>query len=209
MSETPVQPDPERLIDDVETLKIYFDPLRLRLLSAMAGSPRTVNELAEEVGVPFTRLYYHMHLLEQHGLIRLVETRNISGAVDEKFYQVSARQFLVDRDLLRPGTPAGDDMLNLTLEATLHHTEADIRQSVYNGGVDASTYPPDPRSLLLRRGVTRLTPESARMIYEKLLAILSEALNLEAEESDREDARYYALLAALYPTLLPFDEDET
>jgi DNA-binding transcriptional ArsR family regulator len=48
------------VIEDVATLKALADPLRLRLMNLLATHPRTVKELASIVGVPQTRLYYHV-----------------------------------------------------------------------------------------------------------------------------------------------------
>jgi predicted ArsR family transcriptional regulator len=104
-NETLKQPQTTRQIDSIEALKIYCDDVRLRMLNLMADAPRTVNELAGILNVPFTRLYYHMHLLEKHGFIEVVSVRNISGAVEEKHYQTTARTFTVALPLLTLGTP--------------------------------------------------------------------------------------------------------
>ena len=51
------------------------DPLRLRVFELLAGDQMTVRELAEALGSPPDRLYYHLRILEEAGLIRLVELR--------------------------------------------------------------------------------------------------------------------------------------
>lgn len=48
---------------------------RLRILGLLRREPRTLKQLVAELDLPTTRLYYHVNLLESHGLIRAVETR--------------------------------------------------------------------------------------------------------------------------------------
>lgn len=51
------------------------DPLRLRVFELLAGDRLSVRELAEALATPPDRLYYHVRILEEAGLIRLVEMR--------------------------------------------------------------------------------------------------------------------------------------
>jgi DNA-binding transcriptional ArsR family regulator len=50
--------------------KALGDELRLRTLRALAAGPRTLGELAVELGVPRTSLSYHIGILRAAGLIR-------------------------------------------------------------------------------------------------------------------------------------------
>ena len=75
-------------ITDLESLKVLADPLRLSILEYLM-KPSTVKRIAEKLGKPPTKLYYHFNLLEQHGLIQLVDTRVVSGII-EKHYQATA-----------------------------------------------------------------------------------------------------------------------
>jgi DNA-binding transcriptional ArsR family regulator len=88
------------IITEPETVKIFFDPLRRKITQTIVHTPRTVGQIAEELGLDFRKLYYHIKLLERHGLIKLVGRQLISGAVEEKYYQVSAYQFVIDPALL-------------------------------------------------------------------------------------------------------------
>src|SRR5688572_24810596 len=89
------------LVTDLETLKVLADPLRLRIRELM-GKPTTVKQVAAKLDLPATKLYYHINLLEKHGLIVLVDTRVVSGII-EKHYQVSAQNVRVAKHLLSGG----------------------------------------------------------------------------------------------------------
>jgi DNA-binding transcriptional ArsR family regulator len=85
-------PDDEFLIDDLETIELLNHPVRSTLLQLLLFHPRSVKELASELDVPVTRLYYHVNMLEDAGVIRVVETRKV-GAMIQKLYQASARSY--------------------------------------------------------------------------------------------------------------------
>src|SRR5918912_4209068 len=95
----PMQP-PDRVvtITDLDRLRVIADPLRLRILETLI-EPRTVKQVAAALGLAPTKLYYHINLLERHGLIVVVDTRLVSGIL-EKRYQAAARCFRVDHALL-------------------------------------------------------------------------------------------------------------
>ncbi|HYS40718.1 MAG TPA: helix-turn-helix domain-containing protein, partial [Pseudonocardiaceae bacterium] len=88
MTEAPL---PVRAVDDVETLKALSDPTRVAILRAlMDGSPTrpavmSVKELAERLGEPQTKLYRHVKQLADRGLIRVAETRIVSGIVEQRY----------------------------------------------------------------------------------------------------------------------------
>ena len=198
------EPEAEHFISDVETLKVYFDPMRMKIIQAIAGQPRSVHEIADELDVPFTRLYYHVNMLERHGLIRVVETRNLSGAVEEKYYQVSARMFVIDRKLLTVGPTEGDG-LHTFLEQVFGGTYRDIINSVEKGLVDINVRPPDPNSILIRQSVSRMQPERIEEFSRRLLELAREFDDARGEPGEP----YYALTLSLYRSDLAMAPEST
>lgn len=199
-------PEPQRILDDLEALKVYFDPLRTRIIEEVAHQPRTVHEIADALDVPFTRLYYHIKLLEKHGIIRVVATRAMQGAVEEKHYQVTARQFVVARDLLTVVSDDHDDGLEVVLATILDQTRQDIRASVHDGRINLAQTSPDPDSLLIRRGVMRLSREQAAEFQRELVALLN---RMSAQQRSPDDpSTFYAVQVALYPSSWPERQDQ-
>src|SRR5579872_2555332 len=80
-------------IDDLETLKVVADPRRKQLIDLLRQDAATVKELAAVMRVSPKSLYYHINLLQKHGLIRVVDTRLVSG-ITEKRYRAMAYLFL-------------------------------------------------------------------------------------------------------------------
>jgi DNA-binding transcriptional ArsR family regulator len=90
-----------KVIEDLATLRLLSDPLRLRLIEELGAQPTTVKALAKAMGMKPNRLYYHVNLLEQHGLVRVTQTRIVSGIV-ERTYALVARHFAVSEALALP-----------------------------------------------------------------------------------------------------------
>lgn len=207
MTDSPYpEPAAELVMRDLDTLKVYFDPVRTRIMQLLTNEPRTVQTVAAMLNVPFTRLYYQFNLLEKYGLIRVVDVRTLSGAVEEKYYQVTARLFTVDRALLTMGDEETKQRsLDVLLNAVLSDTASDIRASVRQGAIDMHKQSPDPDSLLIRRGIFKMSPERARRFHEKIRTLVMETY---AEQSGEEEGSY-AFAFAFYPsvfTQLPPDD---
>ena len=154
--------------------------------------------------MPFTRLYYHINLLEKNNIIHVVETRAMSGAVEEKYYQVAAYQFIVPRSMLSFSTPEGEESINVFLSAMLDETTEDIRQNIRSGHIKMELESPEPESLLLRRGLMKMSREKVSQFHQDLLDLMR---TYQDEPSKPEDA-YYGLLLAVYPTALESNNSE-
>lgn len=76
-----------RTITDVDTIKALADPTRLAILRALSRDrvPKSAKELAEDLGEPQTKLYRHLKVLLEAGLIEVAETRVVSGIVETKY----------------------------------------------------------------------------------------------------------------------------
>jgi DNA-binding transcriptional ArsR family regulator len=115
----------------LKQLKALTDPLRLRVLEAFVQRQATTKQVAELLGEKPTKLYHHVQMLEEAGLLRLVETRQNRGTV-EKHYRAVARDFTVDRKLLevnrgtRRATRDYESLVLSALEATLSEARKGI-----------------------------------------------------------------------------------
>ena len=197
------QPDAERTIHSLETLKVYFDPVRAQIMQEVANTPRTVQQIAEALEVPFTRLYYHIKMLEKHGLIRMVDSKQMPGAIEEKYYQVAARTFFVDRKLLTFNPNNKNDGLETVLKNVFDASHKDVRHSVREGRIDMSLLPPHPKALYSRRTIIRMPEEKAAEFQRELMDI---AMKYQQIETSRDDT-YYAAVLALYATNIPYEDE--
>src|SRR5690606_13459481 len=127
-------PEPDEVfeIDDAETFEMLVDPLRVEMIERLF-EPASVTELAEAMRVPRTRLYHHIRLLEEAGMIRVVATRQ-RGAIPEKIYQASAKIYKPSDRFLAESPP--DQYAVAVVDSLLSWTRADIRRAVAEGRVN-------------------------------------------------------------------------
>src|SRR5947208_901637 len=80
----------ERTVTDLETLRLLADPLRLSILGAFPSGtakrlPMSVKEIADKIDEGQTKLYRHVKKLEDAGLLRVAETRVVSGIIEKRY----------------------------------------------------------------------------------------------------------------------------
>jgi DNA-binding transcriptional ArsR family regulator len=155
---TDALPD-EALVADLDALRVLADGRRHEILTALIHEPLTVRILAERLRLPRTRLYYHIDVLERHGLVRVVQTRMVSGAL-ERTYRAVARTFRVDRRALGAAASAVVD----ATQASMLHAVADDLQARRKPGRDP----------LVSRAFLRLTAERYGELEARLHALIAE-----------------------------------
>lgn len=188
-------PAKEFIVSDLETLKVLADPLRLSILQYL-NKPGTVKQIAEKIDKPPTKLYYHFNLLEKHRLIKMVDTRIVSGII-EKHYQVSARTYLIAEGLLSPNEEQSDEGLDLTISGIFADARLDIRESIRSGMVNMSPDAPEAKRLMINQGTLHLSEAQTQAFQERLMALIDEFQDLE---SDNNNAQNYKMLVMLHPT---------
>src|SRR5215469_18272021 len=75
-------------------LRAMADPLRRTILELVLERAATVGELAAAVDRPKSTVAYHVRVLADAGLLKVVRTRRVR-AIDERFYGRTARIFYV------------------------------------------------------------------------------------------------------------------
>lgn len=73
-----------------EQLRALAEPLRTTLLELLLERAATVTEMAHAVDRPKSTIAYHVNLLVNAGLLRVVRTRRVR-AIDERYYGRVAR----------------------------------------------------------------------------------------------------------------------
>jgi DNA-binding transcriptional ArsR family regulator len=177
---------PEEVSLDAGALKALADPLRLRVLLSVRRQPRTVKDLAAVLGVPQTRLYYHVKLLEQHGLIRVVDRRMVSG-IEERTYSATAMRMTTPPDL-----SGGDIELSGVVDALMGAVSAEIQVALHEEPA-ALAGAPDSTVPVLQLAEANLSPEQVAALQARIVELV--------DEFDRDDDRSnpaYRLVFATY-----------
>ena len=88
------------VIDDPEAATVALDPVRSRLLAELA-EPASAAALAGRLGIPRQKVNYHLRALEEHGLVRMAETRSWGG-LRERLLVATAASYIVSPSALGP-----------------------------------------------------------------------------------------------------------
>lgn len=167
--ESEIQLAQEFLVDDLEVLKVIAHTTRLDILQSLKR-PKTVKEIAKLLKLPATKLYYHVNLMEKHGLIQVVETNIVSGILEKK-YQVVAHNYRIDNRLLTD-QPAASQELEQMLNTIFDVTRTEIRRTVQQ--TEQNPFADDKHIGILWRASLRLTPEQHAEFYGRLQTLLQE-----------------------------------
>ncbi len=94
------------VIDDPTAAEVTLDPVRARLLAALA-EPASASTLAAREGLSRQRVNYHLRALERHGLLELVEERR-RGNCTERVMQATAASYVISLSIVNvaSGLPA-------------------------------------------------------------------------------------------------------
>ena len=75
---------------DHRHFKAFANPLRLRMMGYFK-EPRTVKQVADELGMRPHTLYHHVRVLEECGVVDLVRRKKLNGSIEEKYYQLTEK----------------------------------------------------------------------------------------------------------------------
>jgi DNA-binding transcriptional ArsR family regulator len=162
-----------------EQLRALADPLRGTLLELLLERAATVTELAQAVGRPKSTVAYHVNLLVDAGLLRVVRTRRVR-AIEERYYGRIARTLYIGA-LSRPEDKQTVAPLNGVAEAA--------RESAAAHAAD------DLRCTLVHARIPR---EEVRAFWAQV-----QELARQFAQIPRSGDTVYGFVAGLYPTEAP------
>lgn len=192
-------------IEDLDTLRVLADPLRVHIVEILVPEPLPVKQIAQRLGLSPSKLYYHVNQLEEHGLIQVVDTRMVSGIV-EKHYRAVAKHFKVKHELMSTASEEGRASVHTAITAAIDSTRDDILRSLEARQFEAEQgAPAHPRKAFVVRHRKRLSEADADE-YRRRLNELADEFD-GAPETD-PDGQSFGLLIAYYPSFY-FPEDQS
>ncbi len=196
----------DRMRIDPSTLRVLADPVRSFMVYSLVAEAKTVKILANELGSPVTRLYYHMGQLEKHGLVFVERTRVVSG-IREKHYRAAARELLLDRTAFASGGKPDRDRTEALLGFVFDQSRVEITRGLEDRRIDPQRAAPMAGALMAYRNVMKLSDAQATRLYQRLYDFWME-YDAIARAPD-VDGRFYAFIVALYPNDMQADEART
>jgi DNA-binding transcriptional ArsR family regulator len=163
-------------INDPRLVKALAHPLRVSILSALEHRIASPSQLAEELDVPLPNLSYHIRMLVQLDLLKLVKTRPRRGAI-EHYYQAKGRVVVSDKAWGQVPTLVKEAMVS----AALKQAGEFVDSGAARGGFE-------DESAHLSRQPLKLDAKAWKELAKKVSDLHAYAVELQRESEKRRNA---------------------
>jgi DNA-binding transcriptional ArsR family regulator len=193
------------VIDDPAAAEATLDPIRARLLAALArpGSASTLAAMAE-LGLTRQKANYHLKALERHGLVELVEERR-KGNCTERVLRATAASYVISPAALpqvAPDPSRSPDQLSarwlLSLAARLVQELGHLIAGATAARQKLATYAIDSE--------VRFATAADRAAFAAELTDATAALVAKYHDEGAAGGRPHRLVVALHPSLRNSEE---
>lgn len=187
------------VIEDPATAEASLDPIRSQILAELADEPGSATTLAAKLGMARQKVNYHLHALESHGLLELVEERR-KGNMTERVLQATARSFVISPAALaavQPDPSRSPDRLSaqwlLALASKLVRDAGELMTGAAQARKRLATFAMD--------GEVRFASAKDRAAFAEELAGTVAALVAKYHDETAETGRSHRLVVAIHPTV--------
>ena len=190
--------DDVAVIDDPAAAEASLDPVRARLLAALA-EPGSATTLAAQTGLARQKVNYHLRALERHGLVELVEERR-KGNCTERVLRATAASYVISPAALpavAPDPGRAPDQLSawwlLTLAARLVREVGELITRSRSAGQPVATFAIDSE--------IRFASAADRAEFARELSGTVKDLAARYHDECAPGGREHRLVVALHPSI--------
>lgn len=162
-------------INDPRLVKALAHPLRVSILTALEHRIASPSQLAEELGVPLPNLSYHIRMLVQLDMLKLVKTRPRRGAI-EHYYQAKGRVLVSDKAWGEVPTLVKEAMVSAALKQAGEYVDAGAARG---GFEDAHAH--------LSRQPLKLDAKAWKELSKRVSELHEWAIELQKESEKRRE----------------------
>jgi DNA-binding transcriptional ArsR family regulator len=186
------------VIDDPAAAEVSLDPVRARLLAALA-EPGSASSLAGQVGLTRQKANYHLRALERHGLVELVEERR-KGNCTERVLRATAASYVISpsaMESLAPDPDRAPDQASahwmVALAGRLVSEVGDLIVRADEAGQPLATFAADSE--------IRFASAADRAAFAHELGDALAALVAKYHDTSAAGGRKHRLVVALHPSI--------
>jgi DNA-binding transcriptional ArsR family regulator len=194
------------VIEDAAAAEASLDPVRARLLSALA-EPGSATTLAARAGLSRQQANYHLRALERHGLVELVEERR-KGNCTERVLRATAASFVISPAALADVAPdpgRAPDQLSarwlLALAARLVREVGEL--------ITRATAARKPLATFAIDSEVRFASAADRAAFAAELADAVTGLVGKYHDETAKGGRKHRLIVAVHPSITRRTDDES
>ena len=186
------------LVSDAAKARAALTPLRRELLERLR-EPGSAASLAGQLDISRQKLAYHLHVLEDAGLVRLVEERPRRGFI-ERVLVACADTFMLDPALVH-GTQQTGDAQDRHASDHLVRTAAALVRDVARMREAADREGKRLLTLTVEAELTFATPGDFDAFTEQLSDAVTALAKRYAASPLRKGGRRYRLVATAHPAI--------
>ena len=173
--------------------------MRTQIFEILIPQPLTIKQVAAKLGLSPNNLYYHVNLLEKHGLIQVVETRMVANLV-ERLYQAAGAEISIDPDLISSETQEGQDSIRSTISTVIDATRDDLLRSLHARFTQLELgASPQARRVVMSRSLCNI-PEGRLGDFLRRIEELVEDFESCEVAPGTSQSKPYALTVVFYPS---------
>jgi DNA-binding transcriptional ArsR family regulator len=184
------------VIEDAAAAEVSLDPVRARMLAELA-EPASATMLAARLGLARQKVNYHLHALERHGLVELVEERR-KGNVTERILRAAAASYVISPAALAAVAPdparAPDQLSARWLLAVAARVVRDVGELITR-----SARAQRPVATFAIDGRVRFASAADRAAFARELSDAVTVLVSRYHDEAARGGREYRLAVAVYP----------
>jgi DNA-binding transcriptional ArsR family regulator len=188
------------VIEDPAAAEAALDPIRTRLLVELV-EPASATTVAARVGLPRQKVNYHLRMLEQRGLVELVEERR-KGNMVERVLQATALSYVISPAALaalQPDPAKTADRLSarwlIALAARLVREVGQLLAGAAKARKRLATFGMD--------GEIRFASAADRAAFAEELAAAVTRLIGKYHDEQAKAGRDHRVIVAVHPSLKP------
>lgn len=184
-------------IEAVDQAAALLKPLRLAVLKRL-GEPRSCPELADALGEPTQKLYYHVKVLERVGLVDKIGERRVGGIM-EGIYQAAARSYWLSPGLVgQIGGPrrARDGLSHAFLLSLAEELQGEVALLARDAGADPAPTLGLSAQIALRDGQERAAFMSE---LQETIQALATKYGARGDAPATDQQTTFRLMVACYP----------
>ncbi len=175
-------------LTDTAQLRLLTNDLRMRILQAMAEEEMTPKQVAERLGEPPTKLYRHVEMLADAGLITPTREVRKRGTM-QKFYRAVARRFRVDQRAFAAESDTEGGKFELVFELL----------NTIGSELAAASAQTETPYIAAAHALAHLTPDQAERLSEALISQLTQIAEEHDNGDNTNDAQPYRISLVIHP----------
>jgi DNA-binding transcriptional ArsR family regulator len=183
------------VIDDPAIAVVALEPVRSAMLAEL-GEPGSATTVANTLGLARQKANYHLRLLEEHGLVTLVEERPRRGLF-ERVMQASAQSYVVSPSALGPAAPnaaRADRLSSRYLVALAARMVREVAELAHRADAVNKTLP----TLAIDTDI-RFASADDRAAFTAELARTVTSLTRKYHDTQTPGGRWHRLVVAAHP----------